>query len=307
MKTTHRVALPEPCSEDWEQMQPDGCGQFCGACSKTVIDFSTFSDDAFIRYFSADRTGICGRFSPHQLWLEIPLQQAQRPPAGKPWHKTLRYAFMGLLPLTLQAAPSTAQSQQQTPVSRTTCFPTTLYGTVVDEAGDALPGAAIQIEGTNNTTVSDAEGYFSITLDTNEGVLIFSAAGQITLTRKVSCTDRALTVQLASLSNELKEVVVQGLPLNPKMIMGSVSTIPYSAIAPRAMPTPNPFVILDGQPYADGLAGLAPSVHIVRKLMPAEATALYGTRAINGVVIAKTEKPSLWRRLTRSFRKKYRQ
>lgn len=63
-----KIVLTNPCSENWNSMQVDAIGRFCQSCQKSVIDFSSKSDDE-IKTFLKDRKGekLCGRFYVHQV------------------------------------------------------------------------------------------------------------------------------------------------------------------------------------------------------------------------------------------------
>lgn len=63
-----KIVLTNPCSENWDSMQADAVGRFCQSCQKSVIDFSSKSDDE-IKAFLKDKQGekLCGRFYIHQV------------------------------------------------------------------------------------------------------------------------------------------------------------------------------------------------------------------------------------------------
>ena len=63
-----RISIENPCHEDWQKMTPETQGRFCGACEKTVVDFSEMSDAEILLYFSKPKIEkVCGRFRPEQL------------------------------------------------------------------------------------------------------------------------------------------------------------------------------------------------------------------------------------------------
>jgi hypothetical protein len=62
------LSIPKPCHENWSEMSPREHGAFCQACSKTVIDFTSMSDEEVRNYFlkrSGQKT--CGRLRNDQL------------------------------------------------------------------------------------------------------------------------------------------------------------------------------------------------------------------------------------------------
>ncbi|MBO9593664.1 MAG: hypothetical protein J7599_12220 [Niabella sp.] len=62
------ISIPDPCHENWENMQPEEKGRFCNACCKTVIDFTGMSPAAISAYLKAHQSQrVCGRFMTHQL------------------------------------------------------------------------------------------------------------------------------------------------------------------------------------------------------------------------------------------------
>lgn len=62
------IRIPNPCHEDWNQMQPEEQGRYCGVCSKTVMDFTDWEPDAIMAWLQ-ERQGqkVCGRFTAAQV------------------------------------------------------------------------------------------------------------------------------------------------------------------------------------------------------------------------------------------------
>ncbi|WET50635.1 hypothetical protein PYS58_05760 [Chryseobacterium indologenes] len=65
-----KITIPKPCHENWDNMTPDEKGKFCSVCSKTVHDFTGFSDEELINTFNSDKD-ICGRFREDQLEINL--------------------------------------------------------------------------------------------------------------------------------------------------------------------------------------------------------------------------------------------
>lgn len=81
---------------------------------------------------------------------------------------------------------------------------TRVRGTVVDEAGDPVIGATIQIKGTTDGIITDIDGKFSISAPSN-GFLIISYVGMKTVEVKVSPT---VNVVLESDTKMLDDIVI---------------------------------------------------------------------------------------------------
>jgi hypothetical protein len=62
-----RIAIPEPCHEQWDSMTSTDKGKFCLSCQETVIDFTHYSDNQLLLFFSHQKTPVCGRFATDQL------------------------------------------------------------------------------------------------------------------------------------------------------------------------------------------------------------------------------------------------
>jgi hypothetical protein len=61
-------SVPNPCNESWDGMKPDGNGRYCNACQKTVIDFTTKTEQEIIEYLQANvGKKMCGTFKTAQL------------------------------------------------------------------------------------------------------------------------------------------------------------------------------------------------------------------------------------------------
>jgi hypothetical protein len=68
MEKKHKITIPEPCHENWDQMTPNENGRFCMSCSKTVIDFTSMLPEEIQHYFIQNQNEkICGRFKKSQI------------------------------------------------------------------------------------------------------------------------------------------------------------------------------------------------------------------------------------------------
>lgn len=205
----------------------------------------------------------------------------------------------------------------------------TISGQVTDGSeGTPLPGVNVLEKGTANGVATDTEGKFVLNVSSETSVLVFSFIGYITQEVTVG-NQTVINVQMASDINTLNEVVVVGYGTQDKSdVTGSISSVkgtdfanlPVSstqqalqgrtagvnivrsggepgntgAIRIRGVGTvndANPLIIIDGVPSDGPLADVNPNdIESVEVLKDASASAIYGTRAANGVVIVTTKR-----------------
>ncbi|MCR4031660.1 MULTISPECIES: hypothetical protein [Flavobacterium] len=68
MNNKHKITIPKPCHENWDQMTPNENGRFCLSCSKTVIDFTDMLSEDIQQFFIQNNNQkVCGRFRKSQL------------------------------------------------------------------------------------------------------------------------------------------------------------------------------------------------------------------------------------------------
>lgn len=92
MGKKHKITIPEPCHENWDEMTPKDNGRFCLSCSKTVVDFTSMLPEQIQQYFISHKN-VCGRLKSEQLSeinIQIPSQIL---------HSQIHYQKMFLLAL----------------------------------------------------------------------------------------------------------------------------------------------------------------------------------------------------------------
>jgi hypothetical protein len=168
MMNMFKIAIPEPCTQKWGDLQPNGCGRFCASCEKTVMDFTGMDDLEFIRYFQYANTIPCGRFTERQLTLDIP----PSPLFFSPFKKWSKYVAASMITATAMSA--TALAQQANTVQTTTDKQNnkngqankeqmiTIRGNVIDETGEIVVGALVSINHLELKTNTDLDGNFTL-------------------------------------------------------------------------------------------------------------------------------------------------
>ena len=204
-----------------------------------------------------------------------------------------------------------------------------LEGTVQSSDGEALPGVTVSVENTKNGTLTDQNGKFKLTAPSN-GTLILSYIGFETLKVPIN-NRNIINITLKTSDQNLSEIVVVGYGQQTrKSLTSSITSIKsedlnVGAISNAAQllqgkvaglnitrsgdPNARPSIILRGastlregeaaQPLfvIDGVIGadiatVAPDNIVgMDVLKDAAATAIYGSRAANGVIIVTTNRP----------------
>ena len=119
-----------------------------------------------------------------------------------------------------------------------------ITGKISGEDKQPIANASVQIKGTKNGGVSDAEGYFSITAKPSD-ILMISFTGY--QTQSINAGNKtSLLITLIQANNALNEVVVTGYSTQlRKDITGSVATVNISAA--KQLPVSNSEQLLQGQ------------------------------------------------------------
>lgn len=194
--------------------------------------------------------------------------------------------------------------------------------------GSPLPGVAVLVKGTNLGVTTDVNGKYSIRIPVNAQTLQFSYIGMETTEVAVN-NQSAINVQLKAGDFAVEEVVVVAYGTkNRKAITGAISSVtsdeilnqinvsPVKAIQGLAagvnvitsggQPGENPeirirgigsvnaeaqpLIVVDGMVYSGNLNSIgAEQIKTINILKDASASALYGSRASNGVLLITTK------------------
>jgi len=203
-----------------------------------------------------------------------------------------------------------------------------ITGKVIDETNQSIPGVTIRIKGGNIGTSTNSDGFYSIQAKSTD-MLVFSMLGGITREVNVG-NQTKINVTIMPDNQTLKDVVVigygtankkdltgavtsikseefnQGVMVNPaQLLQGKVAGLNVTKSGdPNAKPSTilrgpstlregaaqEPFYVIDGVPGAS-IDLLAPSdIENIDILKDASSTAIYGSRAANGVIIVTTKR-----------------
>ena len=204
-------------------------------------------------------------------------------------------------------------------------------GTVKDAStGEGIPFAAVMVKGTMNGASADANGAFTINASA-KAELEFSAVGYVTVVEPVNGRGN-INVLLDPDSEALEETIVVAYGTAKKSsFTGSASTVKAEKLQQRSVSnvtkalegmvagisttsgsgqpgdgasiqirgtgsinaSSSPLYVVDGIPFAGTLASINPNdIETMTVLKDASASALYGSRAANGVILITTKRGS---------------
>lgn len=203
-----------------------------------------------------------------------------------------------------------------------------IKGSVVDEFGEPMIGVTVRVKGTQNATITDIDGNFTLNL-TKGAQIEFSYVGYTTIV--VKYTGAAINVKMKPDSKVMDEVVVIGYgTVKKRDMLGAISQVKSDEI--KQSPTMNameglqgkiaglditresgaagtsPTILLRGQRSIDGnnaplfvidgitgggIDDLNPNdIESIEVLKDASSTAIYGSAGANGVIIVTTKQGS---------------
>lgn len=201
-------------------------------------------------------------------------------------------------------------------------------GIVKDENGEPVVGANVVEKGTSNGTITDMDGNFSLSISEGSQLSI-TYIGYLDQNVTVGKGKTVLNIQLREDMQALEEVVVVGYGTMKKSdLTGSISTISAKDFNKGISSTPDqllsgkipglmvnrssgdpnssatmqlrgpssltastaPFYVIDGVPGASIDLVSPDDIESMNVLKDASATAIYGSRAANGVIMVTTRK-----------------
>jgi len=207
---------------------------------------------------------------------------------------------------------------------------TTVMGTVIDEKGETIVGANVIIKGSSKGTITDLDGKFGLTVPGTYSVLVFSYIGYesqeikvgnqkvltITLKSNALSLDEVVVqgygeIKKRDLTGSVVKADLDGMLKMPvsnldQALAGRVAGVQVSSgegtpgaemnIVVRGTNSITgsnaPLYVIDGFPMEDGSSSnINPNdVESMEVLKDASATAIYGARGANGVIMITTKK-----------------
>jgi TonB-linked SusC/RagA family outer membrane protein len=203
-----------------------------------------------------------------------------------------------------------------------------IKGRVINDLGAGINGASVQVKGTANGTITNNNGEFSVPV-TKDAILVVSSIGYAEKEVLVG-NQTQFVIQLSPVAKDIGEVVVIGYGTQKrKDVTGAVVSVSETALrevpaanlqqalqgraagleVQRAGTAPGagavirirgtrsisgsnePLFVVDGIPFEGTLNDLNPDdIASIDILKDASATAIYGSRGANGVIIVTTKR-----------------
>lgn len=232
------------------------------------------------------------------------------------------------LSVILSLITQTSFGENSNPKDSNSAQPREVSGTVSEETGDALLGATVVVKGTTIGTVTDMNGRFSLSVPPGSEALVFSYVGMTS--QEVMIGDqRVFNVVMAAEALGIDEVVVVGYGVQKKeSVVGAISTTTRETLEKRggvsnlsaalsgqlpgvtvmqrsgAPGRDEPVIYIrglstwnEGQPLllVDGIERPINDIDInevesVSVLKDASATAVFGVKGANGVILITTRR-----------------
>ena len=228
----------------------------------------------------------------------------------------MKTKFNGILTLLLAFVVQITFAQEKT-----------ISGTVSESSG-TLPGVSVVIKGTNQGTETDFDGKYSIKVN-NGAVLVFRYLGYSAVEKTVGASNTINVTLSVDEDNVLEEVIVIGYgTTTKKAFAGTASTVKQENLEAKSFSNVtgaligevagvtvinssgqpgsvgtvrirgygsvngnrSPLYVVDGVPYTGSINSINPSdIASTTILKDATATAIYGSRGANGVVVITTK------------------
>ena len=220
---------------------------------------------------------------------------------------------------------------------------TTVSGVVSDDTGPLL-GVTVIVQGTNNGTTTDFDGRYTLENVSSDATLQFSFLGyegqeiqvngrneiDIVLVEDTESLDEVVVIGYGTQRRESvtgSVVSVDGEELNEvktanfqEALIGRAAGVNISTNSTRPGASPqvrirgtrslsgnnDPLIVLNGIPFSGGLSDISPNdIASLDILKDASATAIYGSRGANGVILITTKSGRQGQKATFSYNTYY--
>jgi TonB-dependent SusC/RagA subfamily outer membrane receptor len=279
MKSKIQLVLTNPCTRQWDDLLPSEGGRHCDSCNKNIVDLSLRSDAELIDFFKNKNDNLCGRLRSSQLNRELVSQ-----PRKLNWQWLLPIAVGAMIATPTHAQnlklvsvptnhPSPSLSSEVKLANKLPSAKDTISGNVVDNiTGKPLKGVKLKEKGFNNILAqTDSIGRFELEIKGGSLSTIYTFELSEYSSMDWRVTDGMLVKLRNTQTMHLGGVSVVSLSFGP-LIMISAGKKSCSIDMVKFSELPQEWI------------------EKIEILKDANATALYGSKAVNGVVLVEIKK-----------------
>jgi TonB-dependent SusC/RagA subfamily outer membrane receptor len=274
-----QLVLTNPCTQQWNEIERADGNHHCSRCNKNILDLSAKSDKELIQFFKNKNDNVCGRVLASQLNRELVL-----PSSKLNWHWLVPFALGAFVisPAQAQNLKPVVVPSEQHPKSLSLSveaahnlppLSNVIIGKVVDNLnGNPLSGVEIRKKGDEKVlAITDSTGKFELSLNDKDLIskFIFNLAG------------------FSKGEIYINDKIVVKLTAERRIMLGGISTISLDQTPLYYVYAGKKGCILD----ALRMNELSPDwIEKVEILKGAKATAIYGARGANGVILIEIKK-----------------
>lgn len=201
---------------------------------------------------------------------------------------------------------------------------TLVQGVVYDQDGNPMPGVGVLVKGSNNGTITDVDGRYTLEVPSYNSTIVFSSLGFTPMTLSADDLIKSPNIRMAEDINAIDEVVVVGYSTRTReKLISSVSTINSQSLVKSNVPNlenalsgrvsgvfsrqtssepgfdganlqirgfGSALIVVDGIP-GRSYSNLDPGeIESISVLKDASAAAVYGMQGANGVILVTTKR-----------------
>jgi len=178
LKRKQFIEIPEPCQENWSEMEIVSLGRHCMVCEKKVVDFRRMPDQQVIDILHQSNYKTCGRFTENQLLNGFEKKKENFLPFKLKAAASAILLFFSDKALAVNSPKTTsieinskfnskevysfAKQTRHSPADSNRRY---LKGVVLDSVtGEGLPGVNIFLVEDSKRTLTDIDGKFVLEL-----------------------------------------------------------------------------------------------------------------------------------------------
>jgi TonB-dependent SusC/RagA subfamily outer membrane receptor len=274
-----QLVLTKPCKQQWSDIERADGNHHCSSCNKNILDLTTKSDKELIQFFRNKNDNVCGRVLASQLNRELVL-----PSPSLSWRWLVPFALgasivsqghaQNLKPAVVNKYEHTKPSSS-TIESSYTLPPLVILitGKVVNNLnGHPLSGVEIRKKGDEKVlAITDTTGIFELSIPDKDALtkFVFNVPG------------------FSKVETYVNDKIVVKLSAERMIMLGAVSTVSINQKPLYYVYGGNKSCIIDSSRMNE----VSPDwIEKIEVLKDANATAIYGARGANGVILIEIKK-----------------